>query len=164
MHTCSCLHELLEHMRRSLKLISVAPSTYPSHPHRSVTAQGSNSSFHHCSACGVARSDYVMESGARLTPQRKALRGPLLHARTARRCVCARIRCLRLGGIAIGREACARSDLRRFRYFFSDLARPRRAATRPRAPRTTRSPHLARGSVLARTRSRSTLHRHGHMV
>ena len=116
-------------MRRLLKLISVAPSTYPSHPHRSVTAQGSNSSFHHCSACGVARSDYVMRLGARLTPQQKALRGPLLHARTARRCVCARMRCLRLGGIAIGREACARSDLRRFRYFFSDLARPRRAAT-----------------------------------
>ena len=110
----TCLHELLEHMRRSLKLISVVPCTYPSHPHRWVTAQGSNSSFHHCSACGAARFDYKLKLATRLQLERRPLRCPHLHGRTAQRCVRAAMRSPWTDGTAFGVGVCRRRDLTLF--------------------------------------------------
>ena len=101
-------------MRRSQRLILVAPSTYPSHPHRWVTAQGSNSSFHHCSACGAARFDYKLKLATRLQLERRPLRCPHLHGRTAQRCVRAAMRSPSTDGTAFGVGVCRRRDLTLF--------------------------------------------------
>ena len=123
-----------------------------------------------------------MKSGTHLTPQRKVLRDPLLHVRRVHRPqpadvprtaealnlkVCpvrAHMRCLRPGGIAVGREMCARSVLRRIITYSQILrfcgvrllyVRCTHIALRLRATRPTRAtwcaggrPSLARGKRL----------------
>ena len=60
------------------------------------------------------RSDSQIRTGARLTLERRGLRGSGFHACTARRCGRARMRCPWTVGIGVGREECARWDLTLF--------------------------------------------------
>ena len=64
----------------------------------------------------AAQSDLTVRSwlATRLQLERRGFRHPLLHARTARRCVRARMRSPWTDGTAFGVEACRRRDLRLF--------------------------------------------------